>query len=185
MKKRFKGFTLIECLIAIAILGIASLAMAQIYAGVSRRNRNNQILNTSLSNQMSYVERYVKNATGSAPDVVEIYYGGGSVSSPDPNAIGQSGGSGQPPHQHSSGTNTSYVKITRTTPNASDPSKFTHVDAETYSFPVDTFVLLSRDQNDNSSAAGNFDDQYEDYLMSGSTDKNTNLRYKYVTGHAN
>ena len=32
MKKSFRGFTLIECLIALAILGIASLVMAQIYA---------------------------------------------------------------------------------------------------------------------------------------------------------
>ena len=44
MKKHIKGFTLIECLIALAILGIASLTMAQIYASVAQRNRNNQII---------------------------------------------------------------------------------------------------------------------------------------------
>ena len=69
MKKHFKGFTLIECLIALAILGVASLTMAQIYASVAQRNRNNQIMNTSLSNQMSYVERYT------ASEAVPIYYG--------------------------------------------------------------------------------------------------------------
>ncbi|MGN0587459.1 MAG: type II secretion system protein J, partial [Oscillospiraceae bacterium] len=34
-KKSVKGFTLVECLVALAILGIASLIMVQIYANVS------------------------------------------------------------------------------------------------------------------------------------------------------
>ena len=33
---KIKGFTLAECLIALAILGIGSLVMAQIYADVSK-----------------------------------------------------------------------------------------------------------------------------------------------------
>ncbi|MBQ5320107.1 MAG: prepilin-type N-terminal cleavage/methylation domain-containing protein [Oscillospiraceae bacterium] len=61
MKRKLKGFTLIECLVALAILGIASLTMAQIYAQVSLRNKNNHLENTSLANQMAYVEQYTKS----------------------------------------------------------------------------------------------------------------------------
>lgn len=164
MKKSFKGFTLIECLIALAILGIASLTMAQIYAGVAKRNRNNHLVNTSLSNQMSYVERYTDS------EAVSLYYGGGATSSPDSNAVSQ-GGSGEPPHKHGS-TNTDYVKIIRTTPvDPSDPDnkKFTHDSNATYSFPADVYVLYSRDQNNNHSA----------------NEKDLDLRYKYLTGHSN
>ena len=165
MKKSFKGFTLIECLIALAILGIASLTMAQIYAGVAKRNRTNYLINTSISNQMSYVERYTNS------EAVSLYYGGGTSSSPDSHAVSQ-GGAGEPPHVYKSGTNTDFVKITRTTPkDPSDPSDttFSHDSNASYSFPADVYVLFSRDQDNQHSA----------------NEKDLDLRYKYLTGHSN
>lgn len=178
MKKHFKGFTLIECLIALAILGIASLTMAQIYASVAKRNRNNQLLNTSISNQMAYVEKY----TGS--EAVPIYYNeSGGVSKKDPNA---SDPDRKPPHK-SSGSVThknNYVQITRI--DASKTGAASRDNDQVYSFPVDTFILLSRDDMDLSSGTTTFDGQYYDYLMdSTNKDSTYNLRYKYLTGHAN
>lgn len=177
MKKRFKGFTLIECLISLAILGIASLTMAQIYAGVARRNRNNQLLNTSISNQMAYVEKY----TGS--EAVPIYYNeSGGVSQKDPNA---SSTDRKPPHKSNSGTHkNNFVQITRI--DASKTGAASRDKDQVYSFPVDTFILMSRDDADLSSGTTTFDDQYYDYLMdSTNKDSTYNLRYKYLTGHAN
>lgn len=165
MKKRLKGFTLIECLIALAVLGIASLTMAQIYAGVSKRNKNNNLVNTSLSNQMAYVEKYT------AAETVKIYYNGTSTSQKDPNV---STTDKKPPHAGAGGVThkNNYVTIVRV---KSDGK--TLDDTQTYSFPVDTFVLYSRDSNDKDSADAGFTSQYseDDY----------NLRYKYILGHSN
>ena len=55
--KKLKGFTLVECLVAMAVLGIASLTIAQVYGAVALMNRDNHVNNTSLSEQMRYVER--------------------------------------------------------------------------------------------------------------------------------
>ncbi len=178
MKKSFKGFTLIECLIALAVLGIASLTMAQIYANVANRNRQNHLLNTSLSNQMAYVEKY----TGA--EAVAIYYNGTTSSQPDPNATS----SHEPPKKSGSGTHKDmYVTIVRV------KSDGTSLDTDqTYSFPVDTFVLYSRDSNNVNSIGkdenGNnvgFGGQYEDYLKTNNKEDQFNLRYKYLVGHSN
>ncbi|MBQ8827009.1 MAG: prepilin-type N-terminal cleavage/methylation domain-containing protein [Oscillospiraceae bacterium] len=120
-KMRFKGFTLVECLIALAILGIASLIMAQIYANVSRMNRSNHNINTSLSYQMKYVEKSIE------ADSIIIYPDGGTTSTPDTST--------EPPHKLGKLTN---VKIT-----SSYGSKYS------YSYPVDIRVLLSRDAKNN------------------------------------
>lgn len=165
MKKRFKGFTLIECLIALAILGIASLTMAQIYAGVSKRNKDNNLVNTSLSNQMAYVEKYTEAET------VKIYYNGTSTSQKDPNV---STADRKPPHSGAGAVThkKNYVTIVRVKPDGQ-----TLDTDQTYSFPVDTFVLYSRDRNDKSSKDAGYTSQYseDDY----------NLRYKYILGHSN
>ncbi|MGN0674792.1 MAG: type II secretion system protein [Oscillospiraceae bacterium] len=154
MKKSFKGFTLIECIVALAILGIASLTMAQIYAGVAKRNRENHVVNTSLSNQMAYVEKYTNT------EAVPIYYN--NSTSADPNA---SNTDRKPPHESGSGgLKDNYVKIVKV-----DTDGKTLIDDETYSFPVDTFVLKSRDGSD----------------TAYSSDENYNLRYKYIIGHSN
>ena len=193
MKKHFKGFTLIECLIALAILGVASLTMAQIYAGVAKRNRTNQIMNTSLSNQMSYVERYT------ATQAVPIYYGQ-TANKPDPEAKTTST-TKKPPHKNSVSTNYNYVKVQKVK-DGKDPFDDTFnatsdcVDDSTYSFPVDVYVLLSRVNDDVNStgkdAAGNsqnFSEQYDDFLDNPDPTKtyedDLNLRYRYVLGHSN
>lgn len=164
MSKKTKGFTLIECLVALAILGIASLVMAQIYAAVSRTNLNNHNVNTSLSYQMKIVEKATKT------DAVEIYYGN-STNTPDTHSLNKSG-DGNPPDKASGvSVQHNYITITKYESDGKTLSD------ETYSFPVDIFVLLSRDKNDiPSSDASNY---------KGMDEKNISLRYKYILGHNN
>lgn len=57
---KLKGFSLIECIVAIALIGIASLLMAQVYGSVALMNKNNARLNTSLTEQMKFAERELK-----------------------------------------------------------------------------------------------------------------------------
>lgn len=161
MSKKIKGFTLIECLVALAILGIASLVMAQIYAAVSRTNLNNHNVNTSLSYQMKIVEKATKT------DAVEIYYGN-STDTPDTHSLSQSG-DGNPPDKASVSVQHNYITMTKY-------KKDGTLSNETYSFPVDIFVLLSRDSNDKPSSDTNY---------SGMDEKNISLRYKYILGHNN
>ncbi|MBP1561131.1 MAG: type II secretion system protein [Oscillospiraceae bacterium] len=173
MKKRFKGFTLIECIVALAILGIASLTMAQIYASVSLRNKQNHLVNTSLSNQMAYVEKY----TGS--EAIPIYFrdDGAGTSLPDPEAANTST-TKKPPHENSS--TAPYVQITKVN---SDKTLDT---AQSYSYAADIYVLYSRDNNDKNSTESDFGSQYGDaFGVSGSVEDNYNLRYKYIVGHDN
>ncbi len=181
MKKRFKGFTLVECLIALAILGIASLTMAQIYAGVSKRNKSNHYVNTSLSNQMAYVEKYTDSET------VKIYYGGSDTKDPNVNTTDK-----KPPHSGAgvSTNKNNFVKIVRVKSDGKSLDK-----NQTYSFPVDTYVLYSRD-NKNVNSLGKDEDgnsvgfsaQYDEFFESESDptkEDNYNLRYKYILGHSN
>ena len=168
MKKHFKGFTLIECIVALAILGIASLTMAQIYASVSQRNKNNHLVNTSLSNQMAYVEKYTDS------QAVPIYFNEESgASKTDPQSLSSST-TKYPPHKESGSVTvkTNYVKITKVGVDAHGNKTLSTDDV--YSFPVDTFILKSRDRNDK--AAG-------DTGYVGETEDNYNLRYKYLLGH--
>lgn len=155
MRKKFKGFTLIECIVALGVLGIASLTMAQIYASVAQRNRMNHLVNTSLSNQMAYVEKYTNT------EAVQIQYGAASTT-PAPT----------PPHKTSASQNDNFIKVTNTK------------SSDEYSFPVDIYVLKSRDSKDqtldktrtqvNSGDVGN---------TAGYGEDNYNLRYKYLLGH--
>ncbi|MCH5194441.1 MAG: prepilin-type N-terminal cleavage/methylation domain-containing protein [Oscillospiraceae bacterium] len=166
MKKHFKGFTLVECLVALGILGIASLTMADIYAGVARRNKMNYLINTSLSNQMAYVEKQ----TGS--EAYELKYNGSTgTKPPDGNNNGQK----------------AYVQIVRkddTKPNNRDPE-------QAYSFPVDVYVLKSRNADDQALDKRQKEDIYNGGGANNANVGNThgygeadyNLRYKYVVGH--
>ena len=157
MKKRFKGFTLIECLVALGILGIASLTMAQIYAAVSQRNKMNHLVNTSLSNQMAYVEKYTNS------EAIEIKYNNGTAVS---NAEKT-----KPPHNRSGVTSyNNYVKVART------EGTNTYV----YSYPVNIYVLRSRDRDNNAI------DKTRTQVNSGDVgstagygESDYNLRYKY------
>lgn len=176
MKKHFKGFTLIECLIALAILGIASLVMAQIYANVSKINRNNHNVNTSLSYQMKVVEE----ATGT--DSIPIYYGSGAnADTPDSHSVNQSGGDGKPPKEVLDvSAQKNYIELTKC---KSDGTLGT----ETYSFPVDIYVLLSRDKNNEPSKVyQNLTNLWVDNPnYQGDDEKDYSLRYKYIVGHSN
>lgn len=176
MKKSFKGFTLIECLIALAILGIASLVMAQIYASVSRINKNNHDVNTSLAYQMKLVEEKTES------DRIEIYYGDTtnkadthSITVKDP--LTGNPGDGAPPSQTTGSlVQKNYIEIKKIVKDTSGAPGATKLGEEKYSFPVDIFVLLSRDANDKASNDANYN---------GTNEKNINLRYRYVLGHKN
>ena len=149
MKKRFKGFTLVECLVALGVLGIASLTMAQIYASVSIRNKMNHLVNTSLTNQMSYVEK----ATNT--EAVEVKYGNTNTS-PAPT----------PPHKTSKSQNDFYLKVVKNVTG-------TAATADEYSYPVDVYILKSRDRNNSQLTSDG-----------GYTEADYNLRYKYFLGHS-
>ena len=161
---KIKGFTLIECLIALAILGIGSLVMAQIYADVSKRNLSNHNINTSLSYQMKVVEE----ATGA--DSIGMYFGGLDPSTglpkPDPNSA-DSDTNKKPPHKQGIGA----ADLSK--PNVQITGSY---GSHTYSYPVDIYVLLSRDANDKPSTASDY---------KGDDEKNYALRYKYIVGHTN
>lgn len=72
-KKKTKGFTLIECIVALAILGIAAMVMAQIYASVSKINEQNHRINESLSQTVAEAEK--QNANGNTSKVLNINTG--------------------------------------------------------------------------------------------------------------
>lgn len=63
-KKSLKGFTLIECIVAMAIMGIASLLMVQVYATVAKMNSDNTKMNNSLEVQMQYAEDEITSDGG-------------------------------------------------------------------------------------------------------------------------
>lgn len=182
MKKNFKGFTLIECLIALAILGIASLVMAQIYANISQMNRNNHNVNTSLSYQMKVVE----DATGT--DAIPIYYGS-STNTPDGHSVNASTGpkDGAPPNQTGTLSQKNFIEITKC---KSDGT----LSNEKYCFPVDIYVLLSRDGDGDSDGDGIYGDPskinnagtwVDNPAYDGPAEKDISLRYKYIVGHNN
>ena len=54
--KKFKGFTLIECLIAMFILGISSLLLVQGYTQLMRLTTRNNTINVSIGQQMADAE---------------------------------------------------------------------------------------------------------------------------------
>lgn len=174
MKKTFKGFTLVECIVALAILAIACLILGGIEASVARTNTYNHFTNSSLSNQMAYIERY-ENA-----DTVKI----------ENNYSGAT-----PPSGSNTGT-TAYVKITKIkqipTTSGTNPSEYdplstsfktaNRVSNSSYSFPVDIYVMYSRDtQNKGSNEAG-YGDVAANYSGKGANEKEGNLRYKYILG---
>lgn len=164
MKLKFKGFTLIECLVALAVLGIASLIMAQIYANVSRINRSNHITNTSLAYQMKYVENYSTDAD----DTVSMLYGGAAgAASADPS---------KPPAKTSTETNDNYMSIQlkgTSLGGLTQSAGYTYLN-NTYSLETDMYVLLSRDSSDKSSSDAAYNGEDEDSYL---------LRYKYLQPH--
>ncbi len=145
MKRKLKGFTLIECLVAMAILGVASTIMAEIYASVSMMNLKNHQNNTSISNQERFVEKELK-----ADGAVEIKY-----SQPIP--------ANPPPPTGDNEATKSYIEIKDSSGN-------------TFSYPVDIYVLRSRDGSDRGS---------DDAGYNGPTETKTYLKYRYFLAHSN
>ncbi|MDE6593654.1 MAG: prepilin-type N-terminal cleavage/methylation domain-containing protein [Oscillospiraceae bacterium] len=66
MKKRFKGFTLIECLVALAVLGVSSMLLVQAYSQLMKMTNLNHAVYTSIADQMADVE---KSSTGHAKEL--------------------------------------------------------------------------------------------------------------------
>ena len=145
MRKNIKGFTLVECLVAMAILAIACMTLGAIEASVAKTNNANHFMNSSLANQMAYIEKYINAET---LPIINTYTGG---------ADGKT-----PPSGTNSGTN-AYVKIESSTTN------------EVYSYPVDIYIMYSRDTHD----TGSDDSGYSTVF----SEENNNLRYKYLLGH--
>ncbi|MDE6745491.1 MAG: type II secretion system GspH family protein [Oscillospiraceae bacterium] len=147
MKRKLKGFTLIECLIALAILGIASLTMAQVYAGVAKRNLKNRQSNVSIANQEEFIEKELKDN-----GALEIQYNGYSSSS-----------SPTPPHLagETNQATTSYVYVEDSSGNS-------------FSYPVDIYILFSRDADNHGS---------DDTDYNGPSETQLNLNYRYFLSH--
>lgn len=152
--KKIKGFTLIECLIALAILGIASLTMAEIYANISKINMNNHLVNTSLSYQMQIAEEKTESEAIKIPS--------NEPTTPET----------MPPHKR---TNVSFLRLERTDTN------------DVYSYPVDCYILVSRDADNNPSKIYNSatDTWSDNPNYTGSKEKDISLRYKFITGYSN
>ena len=154
--KKIKGFTLIECLVALAILGVASLIMAQIYGNVARINRFNHDVNNSLAYQMKYVE------DRAADNTHKIKVEAVSADSADAD---------KPPHMVNSKTITKMSIF----------NKKTKVE---YSYAVDYYVLMSMDQDgDTSEKYNSTTKKWEDNPDYNGTRDNHYLNYKYVVGH--
>lgn len=173
MKKVFKGFTLVECIVAMAILGIASLTMAEIYAVVAQRNKQNHFANTSLSNQMAYIEKYTDSET------LSVYFGG-NASNKD--AALNSPATLYPPHKQSgissNGGESAYVQIESNYEHSTDPyGTGTGTAKASYSYAADIYIMYSRDTKNKSSNDADYSP-----IFSEQTD---NLRYKYILGHNN
>lgn len=170
MRKSFKGFTLIECVVALAILGIASLTMAQIYAGVSNMNRKNHELNTSMSNQTSFIEKKVKsdgvNEFKCVVDTTQDY----SSNPASPKY--------KPPHEYMTNNKvtTSYVLFTEldTDSDGDGALDSSSASAPKYSYPIDVYLLKSRDKDNKDSS---------DTGYSGADESKVDLRYKFFTAH--
>lgn len=82
-KKSLKGFTLVECIVAMAIMGIASLLMVQVYGTVAKMNSDNNRMNNSLEVQMKYAEDQI-TADGSDVKVTKIPSYGTGTTTVDP-----------------------------------------------------------------------------------------------------
>ena len=170
--KKMRGFTLIECLVALAILGISSLIMAQIYASVCNVNRMNHQNNSSIANQMKYVEK--KTNSESVP-----VYANGDTKVPQLN--GEEKKYGRNPV-------TSNPKYKITLKREALPNTFGSRSAA-YSYAVDYYVLQTRDQNDNAKYKnGSLNSEYNDIFKPVNTsesvdDQKMYLNYKYFTGY--
>lgn len=151
--KKLKGFTLVECIVALAVLGIASLVMVEIYSNICRINRGNHDTNSSLAYQMKYVEKK-DNMQAIKIKANESYDADGVPLN------------NQAPHMRTGITHI-YVKG----------------NGNEYSYPVDYNVLQNRDQNDQAAfiydASTDTWSANSNYI--GDREDNYYLSYKYWT----
>ena len=56
MKRKLKGFTLIECLIALLVLAVSSLLLVQAYTQLVTATQENYTMYNSIGRQMSDAE---------------------------------------------------------------------------------------------------------------------------------
>lgn len=71
-KKSLKGFTLIEVLVAMAILAIASLVLVTMYASVAMGARENNSFNDRMSEQQKIIEKAYRQS-GESDGLVDVY----------------------------------------------------------------------------------------------------------------
>jgi prepilin-type N-terminal cleavage/methylation domain-containing protein len=159
-KKKIRGFTLIECLIAMALLGVVSLTMAQVYAAVARMNRYNHRNNVSLAAQMKLVEEYLDQSSTLDPVMVDIL----TVTPKPTGSYNSSSNKKLPPHMSGS-VNAGDPHITIISHYTDGPggTEFT------YSYVVDRHVLSAREVKPG---------DMTDTVMTN--DSAQNLRYQYL-----
>lgn len=74
-KKKLRGFTLIECIIAMMILGVASLLIVQSYVQLMNITNMNNTISESIANQMADAEaRADGNTKMISPDINKATY---------------------------------------------------------------------------------------------------------------
>ncbi|MGN0609024.1 MAG: type II secretion system protein J [Oscillospiraceae bacterium] len=171
--RKIRGFTLVECIIALAILGIGALVMAQIYASVSNVNRANHQNNSSIAYQMKYVEQKTNT------EAMKVKSGESIPAVPPATGVA-------PPVSSSTVKNITLTRKKTATLNK---------DA-VYSYAVDYYVLMSRDQNDQamykynaSTDSWSYNTAYQDIYKgtdsSVTVDKQKYvLNYKYFAGYS-
>jgi prepilin-type N-terminal cleavage/methylation domain-containing protein len=155
-KTRLRAFTLVECLVALAILGVATLTMAQVYSAVARMSRDNEFMNISLSEQMKYVE--ARSEINS--EAIQIPSVSGTIT----------------PESTDHKINTTRYRVFISggpVDNATGAVDSAYDDYE-YEYGVDTYILLSRDGHDTAAGDAGYD-------WDGLYDEtNSKLRYKYL-----
>lgn len=171
--RKMRGFTLIECIIALAILGIGALVMAQIYASVSNINRANHQNNSSIAYQMKYVEEKTNTEAmqvKSGETFPAVLPADGVV----------------PPVSSSTVKN---ITLTR-------KKTATLTTDAVYGYAVDYYVLMSRDQNDQamykyntSTKTWSYNTSYQNIYKEPDSSVTVDnqryvLNYKYFTGYS-
>lgn len=154
--KKIKGFTLIECIIAMALIGMTSLLMVQVYGTVAMMNKDNNMMNNSLERQMQYAEKQLTEVADASPDkdavkIVEL------------SSYGKSGAAG------------TVDKIKFKQDKAPSSAQFDVAKTSTYDAEIDLYVIGI----DKTKADGQLIDDYRGGQVAEIYDDN-NTRYKFI-----
>jgi prepilin-type N-terminal cleavage/methylation domain-containing protein len=156
--RKLSGFTLVECLVALMVLGIAALTLAQVYAAVAKGTRDNEYMNISLAEQMKYVEKRDNSAAVSIEPTVS-----GETSS------------------HELDDDSYHVIINGGPVKLNADGSIAGIATNKYLYGVNMYILYSRDIHDEASTTNNDDGTTEvndDYAYD--TESSGKLRYKYL-----